>query len=93
MDSLILEKDNSENQARQYSNHKHVAKIEWWANRKKKKKKITRRISCGALIYIYKQVVLLLCDAILFMLTCWWQVKTYMEMYRQHCFVEVKLLI
>ena len=35
MDSLILEKDNSEHQARQYSSHKHVANIEWWANHKK----------------------------------------------------------
>ena len=38
MDSLILEKDNSEKQARQYSSHKHVANIEWRANHKKKKK-------------------------------------------------------
>ena len=28
VDSLILEKDNSENQARQYSSHKYVANIE-----------------------------------------------------------------
>ena len=40
MDSVILEKDNSENQARQYSSHKYVANIEWWANHKKKKKKM-----------------------------------------------------
>ena len=36
MDSLILEKNNSENQDRQYTSHKHVANIEWWANHKKK---------------------------------------------------------
>ena len=28
VDSLILEKDNSKNQVRQYSSHKHVANIE-----------------------------------------------------------------
>ena len=37
VDSVILEKGNSENQARQYSSHRHVADTEWWANHKKKK--------------------------------------------------------
>ena len=37
--SLILEKDNSKNQARLYSSHKCVANIEGRANHKKKKKK------------------------------------------------------
>jgi len=34
MDSQIPE-ENFENEARQYSSHKHVANIEWWANHKK----------------------------------------------------------
>ena len=52
MDSLILEKDNSENQARQYSSHKHVANLEWWANHKKKKKDLYRTLSISKMSII-----------------------------------------